>query len=483
MSILITPIILELLGVEEYGLYNLIASLVAYLEVLNFGLGTAYIRYFSKYHAKNDHDSIAKLNGMFIVIFCVLSMIALIIGLGMFLNLTEIVGEHLTLKYLDIAKKLMLLMIFNMVISFPMSVINSHITAHEKFVFQNVIKLISALVRPLVSLLILLNGFNSVGMVIGATVLGIIVHLISIYYSLFKLHMKFRFTNFNAKLFKEIAHFSAFVFLGLIVVQINWNIDKFLLGRFVGLASVGIYTVGANLATYYVSFSQMLSNAFVPRVNKLVASGASDFELTKVMTRVARIQFFILSYILLGFTFLGRNFVLLWVGDVYINAYYVAVILMISMFISSIQRVGVTIQQAKNKHQFRSIMYFFIALGNLAISIPLCIKYGVVGCAVGTMVSTILGNVVVMNIYYIKTIKLDMGYFWKEILQLIPILILPILGGVLMAYMFSMESYFQLFLQIILFSFIYFTSIWFIGLKRAERNELTGKLKSKILKL
>src|SRR5690554_2676293 len=80
VSIAYTPIMLRLLGQSEYGLYNLVASVVAYLGVLNFGFGSAYMRYYSRYKVKEDKESIAKLNGMFLIIFTVIGVIAVIAG-------------------------------------------------------------------------------------------------------------------------------------------------------------------------------------------------------------------------------------------------------------------------------------------------------------------------------------------------------------------------------------------------------------------
>ena len=80
VSIIYTPIMLRLLGQSEYGLYNLVASVVAYLGVLNFGFGSAYMRYYSRYKVKDDKEKIATLNGMFLIIFSVIGFIAVVAG-------------------------------------------------------------------------------------------------------------------------------------------------------------------------------------------------------------------------------------------------------------------------------------------------------------------------------------------------------------------------------------------------------------------
>ena len=81
ISIIYTPIMLRLLGQNEYGLYNLSSSTISYLGLLSFGFGSAYIRYYSKYKAKKDEASISRLNGTFLIVYSVIAVVALIAGI------------------------------------------------------------------------------------------------------------------------------------------------------------------------------------------------------------------------------------------------------------------------------------------------------------------------------------------------------------------------------------------------------------------
>ncbi|GFI41918.1 hypothetical protein IMSAGC017_01964 [Thomasclavelia cocleata] len=69
ISIVYTSLMLRLLGKSEYGLYQLVFSVVSYLGLLSFGFGSTYVRFYSRYKVKDDVDGIARLNGMFITIF------------------------------------------------------------------------------------------------------------------------------------------------------------------------------------------------------------------------------------------------------------------------------------------------------------------------------------------------------------------------------------------------------------------------------
>lgn len=474
ISIIYTPIMLRLLGQSEYGLYNLVASVVAYLGVLNFGFGSAYMRYYSRYKVQDDKDKIATLNGMFLIIFSVIGLIAVIAGTVLAMNTEVIFGSELTSTELSRAKILMMILVINLAISFPNIVFTSHITANEKFVFQKLVQMIKTVANPFVVLPLLLLGYGSVGMVMATTFLNITIEVINAVYCINKLKMKFSFKNFDFKLMREMTVFSSFIFINLLIDQINWNVDKFLLGRFHGTVSVAVYGLAAQLNTYYLSIATTISSVFIPRVHRLVANSDNNSELTKLFTRLGRIQFIILSLISSGLIFFGRPFISLWAGKNYNGSYPILLVLIIPVTVPLIQNIGIEIQRAKNKHQFRSWVYFFIALANLALTIPLAKLYGGIGAASGTAASLIMGNGLIMNWYYHVKVGLDMKFFWKQILSLLPALIMPVLTGVLINSFINLNNLFNFLGFGIIYVIIFCISIWVIGMNQYEKD-LIGK--------
>ena len=119
ITIVYTPVMLRLLGQNEYGLYQLVYSVVSYLGLLNFGFGSAYVRFYSRYRVKDDQEGIAKLNGMFMIVFTVIAMIALLAGGILVSNVNNLFSKSLTVSEIDTARILMLLRVINVAISFP----------------------------------------------------------------------------------------------------------------------------------------------------------------------------------------------------------------------------------------------------------------------------------------------------------------------------------------------------------------------------
>ena len=174
-------------------------------------------------------------------------------------NIRGIFGAGLTDSEYETAKVLMGLLVINLAMTFPNSVFNCSITAHEKFLFQKLLILLQNLFNPFLTLPLLIMGYGSRGMVFVTTFLTFAVLLSNIFYCFKKLRIRFEFHGLQIGLLKEMWVFTFFIFLNQIIDQINWSVDKFLLGRFAGTTAVAVYGVGGQINTLYLQFSSSVS--------------------------------------------------------------------------------------------------------------------------------------------------------------------------------------------------------------------------------
>lgn len=481
IGILYTPIMLRLLGKSEYGLYQLVYSVVSYLGLLSFGFGSAYVRFYSRYKVKDDEDGIARLNGMFITIFLIIALISILAGSVLVVNVELIFKQGLTPSEINTARILMILMVFNLAVTFPSSVFDSYVTAHECYFFQRVVSLLQTVSNPFLTLPLLLMGYKSISLVVVTTVLTLGKFVLNVYYCKKKLNMQFKFKNMQFSLLKEIWVFSFFIFLNMIVDQINWSVDKFILGMFGGTVAVAVYAVGGQINTLYMSLSTSVSSVFIPRINTIVADNDDNAKLTDIFTRVARIQFIVLALVLFGFILLGKYFISVWAGNGYDSAYYVVLLLIIPVTVPLIQNLGVEIQRAKNMHKFRSIVYFIIAIGNVLLSIPLTKVYGEVGAALGTAITMTLGNVIIMNWYYHARVKLDMKYFWNNIFSLLPAILVSFFIGLAVSKVIVVDSIINFIIVGCIYVLAYIICMYFFGLNSYEKSLFDGVI-NKVLR-
>ena len=263
IGIVYTPFLTRMLGQSEYGLYTLVSSIISYLTILDLGFGNAITIYTSKYIARKDKEKENQLHGMFLIIYSIIGLIAGIIGIVLFFNVNRMFGTTMTQTELETAKTLMLILTFNLVITFPFSIFSAIITAYEKFIFAKIINIIRILLMPLIMIPLLMNGYKSVALVILTTILNVASLLINTWYCINKIHVYFSFKKFDFKLLKEIFSYSFFIFLNTIIDKINWSVDNFILGMVSGTGAVAVYGVAAQFNNMYLSFSNAISRSFV----------------------------------------------------------------------------------------------------------------------------------------------------------------------------------------------------------------------------
>lgn len=476
ISLVYTPLMLNILGQKEYGLYQMVFSVVSYLGLLSFGFHNAYLRFYSRCRKNGDRRELARLNGMFLLVFLAMSGIAFVGGIGLTKNSAVLFSGKTEESELALAGTLMKLMIFNMMLTFPCNVFESYVSAHEQYAFQKLLNIAQSVLNPLLTLPLLLLGYRSAAMVMIQTLLTAAKLGINIWFCRRRLGMEFEFSGMQPALFREIGGFSFYIFLNMIVDQINWNIDKFIIGKIKGTAAVAVYSVGAQLNQYFVNFSTAVSSVFLPMVNRMVSEGRKEKELTELFTRVGRVQFLVLSYILGGFMILGRYFIMVWAGEEYGLAYGVALLLICPVTIPLIQNLGIEIQRAMNRHQFRSMLYFLMAFGNLAVSILLTKRFGVLGAAAGTCAGLVLGNGLIMNLYNHIKIGLDMKYFWRQILPLIPGAAAALALGMGIASWIHVDSVGKFVLTGAAYTAIYAGLQWNLGMNGKEKAVIKDSL-------
>lgn len=272
-----------------------------------------------------------------------------------------------------------------------------------------------------------------------------------------------------------------------IIDQINWSVDKFILGWVSGTGAVAVYGVGAGINTMFIGFSTAISSVFAPRVNRIAAENAPDMNMqfTELMTRVGRIQFLVLMLIASGFVIFGQFFITdIYSSVEYADAYWVAMLLILPACVPLIQNIGIEIQRSINKHKMRSVIYLGMAVFNVVISIPFAQNYGAIGSAIGTAISLLLSNGLIMNLYYLRAMGLRMGYFWKNILSLAKGLIIPAIVGALIMRFVHFQNIGIYFLLIFTYTAVYCASMWLFGMNEDEKQlvlkplgKMTARLK------
>ena len=464
-----TPIMLRLLGQAEYGLYGIAQSVMGYLGLLNFGIGGSVVRYLAKYRAAGEKEKEERTAGLFIKIY---SVICVLILLGGFLFATNIhvYDRSLTPTEATTLQKLLVLMTVNTAVFLPFSVFSSVVLAHERYVFSKLIGVISGIAVPCLNLVLLYCGWGSVGLVLSSTVLNLITYIIYTVYSLRVLQIRPRFGKAESGLLQEILGFSAFVFLASIVDVLYWATDKLIIGWAIGAAATAVYNVGAAFNGYVTSLSTAISGLLIPLLTEMTVKNSSKEEFTEIFIRVGRLQFLVVSFIVSAFVAFGRQFIELWAGADYTEAYPVALLTMIPVTVPLIQNTGLNILYAQNKHKFRSIVYACVAVVNVVLTFVWVERFGIVGAAAATCVAYVVGNILIINCYYHKKIGIDIPLFWKNIAQMSPVMFVMGVVGWFVLNSMNVDSWLLFFTLAAAYSFMYIPLAYLFMMNQYERD-------------
>lgn len=477
ISILYTPLLTGMLGQSEYGLYSMVYSIISYLTILDFGFGTAIIIFASKYRLNNEYEKEKNLYGMFFKLYLVIGLLAFIIGILFSSFSSSIFGLNMSVDELKILKELLIILSINIAISFPFSIYSAIINAHEKFITLKIINILNIILKPLMMIPILFLGGKSVALAIVVTLINFFTMSLNAFYCYFKMKIKFNYNFWDVTLLKKMMKYSFWIFLVVIVEKINWSLDNFLLGMYCSSSIVAIYSIAAQINQLFVTFATAISSVYLPKITHMIENKISDSELTKVWTNTGRVQLIIIGLIYSGFILFGREFIILWVGDQYIEGYIITIILMTPMLVTLSQNTGTMIIQVKNKNKFVSIMLLIMSFLNIVVSIILIQKFSAIGAALGTGLTMLLGSIIIKNIYYHNKVGLNVIYFIKNT---ICIYIIFIITGITYYKFFlvniSISGYGTLLLNVILYTFWYSFGIIFI-LNKEEKKYIKNFLK------
>lgn len=457
IPLLYTPIMLRLLGQDEYGLYKLSSSVTGYLGLLSMGVGSAILRNLIKARTEGGHAEEQRVFSLFLVIYKCIAALILLAGAILVLNLDVWYADSLDSEALHKMQILVAIMACQTAMSFILGPYYSMITAHEKYIFAQSIGIFLTVFGPISNLLVLFLGYASIGMAVSSFIVSVIGQVIYMWYVTRKLDIHTQYRDLPWNILHEIIIFSSWIFLTQVTNILYDSTDTLMIGAnsHLGTNAVAVYSVGTLFTSMLGTLTSGISSVLAPRVNNLCFGGATNEELTTLSIRIGRIQMYIVTLIICGFIAFGQPFIHLYAGDGYKDAYWISIVTMIPISIPLLQNVFLNVIMARFQIKFRSFVYLLIALLNVLGTYYILPYLGIVGAALVTGIAGILGPGIFMNWYYSKKAGLAIGLFWKSIF---PIAIFPSVMSYIIAYFFGdiEPEWVALLLGILLFVVVFF---------------------------
>lgn len=473
VGIVMTPFILNHIGKTEYGIYITIGALVGTISLLDFGLNNTVVRFVAKYKAEKDKVGLENFLATTMILYAIISTLIVILGI-IFYGYIDSYFTQMSPEEIEIAKVIFVLLIFNLAIGLPGGSLTGICNGYEAFVFPKALNIVRYILRSLTIVVVLLYGGKAIELVIVETIFNILIIATTAYYVFNKLNVKIKLHQLSIKFVKHIFSYSTWIFVFALVSLLQWKAGHWVLGRVCTPEVLTIYGIGIVLGTYYGAFSTAISSVFLPRATQMSVGNASGEELTSMMIKIGRLSFIVLMYILIAFTFFGKQFVFLWVGGELgeqgsFESWVIALMIMVAYTLPLVQGFGNSILEAKNKLSFKAILYLsFMVIGTI-IGALLAKPYG----AIGMMAGSIFGWLIVqnvMNFYYHLTIGLNIIRFFKELLNKI---ILVIIMAVCISYFINLipgNSWGNFIIKGTLYTIVYSFLIYLFGMIDFEKE-------------
>ncbi|PKN51551.1 MAG: hypothetical protein CVU55_11425 [Deltaproteobacteria bacterium HGW-Deltaproteobacteria-13] len=473
ITIFLTPFIIRNLGQNEFGIYSLIGSFAAYLNLLEFGMSAAVIRYVAKYNAEKDERGRENFLAMILYIHIIVALLILITGFFLTTQIDKIFAASLT-NATDIQKAVIMMSILTVSLAF-FSVTNVFVgilNGYEQFIFPRIVSNVSLLGRILATIVILIQSPTAVAITMLTATLTIISGAINTFYVIKKYNVKIKLHFWHTSLIKEVLSFSLYNFLLQIMGLLYWNIGIMIVGMRMSAAAVGVYSIGIQLNLFAVQFSNSINSLFLPHATKMMVNNASNEDTTIFVAGIGRIILMLYGGIFIGFIFFGKSFIRLWAGKGFDEAYYVTLIALAAAAIPRIQSGMNNVLKAKNLQRVPAMVYVTVAALSVPLSWVLAKPYGLTGVISGAAVGLIIGNVIVANIYFKECVGINLKLLFRRMFSGAPIVILCASLAGYAAGAIPGISVKILLGQCLIFTFVYSVAIYLFGLTKEERSRL-----------
>ncbi|MDE6870711.1 MAG: hypothetical protein K2J62_01155 [Bacteroidales bacterium] len=315
VSLFTTRVVLRELGVEDYGIYNVVGGFVGLFAVLNTSLSSGITRYFNIAIGKSDEDGIHKVYNMAfrIQVFMAIGIVLLLEIFGLwYLNAKMVLPQ----ERIGVANWLFQFSVLSTVIMIIQIPYTSAILSYERLDFYAIVSLIDVVLKLLIVYLLVLTPHDKLWFY-GLWTLVITILNFLLYYIYCKKHFSkvIRLKRgFDKFLFKSMLSFSVWSFLDPIAYAIRGQGCNMVLNLYFGPIVNAAYGLSNQIAVALDKFAGNFSMAFRPQLIQSYSAG--EYNRTKrLLYSMSKISFIIQSMIFIPLMFEIDNVLHLWLGN------------------------------------------------------------------------------------------------------------------------------------------------------------------------
>lgn len=477
----VTPVIIKKLGDSEYGVYTLVASLCAYLNIIEQGLADTVVKYIIKFKIENDRDKIEHFSAVILLINGLISLAIVIAGVILYNAIPQIYQNSMSALEIQTAKRLLVLMIINLIVSFISNLYQGVLTASEKFIILRVTEIANLIISNAATVAVLFMGGRSFSVVIVILACNSAFALFKFLYCKLKLRhrSKLHKNAITKGVYLELLKYFLAVLIVVVVEQIYWKLDNIIISIMLGATFVTVYSIGMSFHKYLMKFATTISKVMTPKVFKEVLSGKDPELVTNELIRISRMQAFGVYLALCGLAVYGSDFIRLWVGAQYGEAYAIILITLIPYSFEIVGNIRNVILQAHDLYMKKSLITLAVSILNAVMTVIMVKLFGIVGAAACTGAGVLIGQVGI-NWLLVKHRCCDLKRFYLKVYAKLSIVAaIMIAVGFASKLLIKISTWTGFFITAAVFAAVYVVLIWFIVLDADEKKSVLRVIKKK----
>lgn len=409
VGFVLIPMFTRHLGAEQYGVWVLAQSVVGYLNLMEFGLTMTLIRHLAAAKATGDYYQANRVLGQ---------IATLMWGGGGLITLSALIGS-LLLPYVfhpqpdqvSLFQWAFLMVGVQAALGVVTNIWEGVMAAVEDYHVLNGLYILAALARLAYSVVLLKLGYGLLAL------LGAQFVVIGIVWLLDHLYLKWRYPQlslrprwFGWKEAKPLAKFSGSVFIRRIAGILANDTDKVIAGALLGPTAVAIYQVGYKLYDLARTLSANSVGVLMPTAAALFARKEQE-RLQQMICQVSSVMVGIVAAIYIPLILYGGDFIRLWVGPKFDLSAVVLTWLSVAILLGAYNEVLGSIFWGVGDWKIATYPTLLYAVSNAAVSVLLCLHWGLVGIAAGTTLTSVPGTIW-CTIYAIRRFRLSWWEFF-----------------------------------------------------------------------
>lgn len=414
ITLLITPVILRFMSSSLYGFWIAALSILAYLGLMDIGLGISLMRKVASIPDHSDVEAVTKLISTAFFSLCIVGVLFLAGGM----IISRYVPVWFKISALDRVEVIAAyrIMIFSGALALPLSTFYAVLTGIQKITINHNIRNASLIAGMVLSVILLFMGFGLKSLALG-NLFSVVSGGTASYFILKKYlgkSVRISMLSCDRTLLKGLWSYGGYFQLGKVANLVATNADPIIIGMVLGSAAVTPYAITSKLAILLsIKIASKLPSSLFPALSQMFAKG----ETGKVIDSYVGLAYFSTRLAVVGSVFLiifNSRFVTLWVGPKLYAGRGLNIVFVSWVFLDTIFRgTGVVVQASGDLRKWSGAA-IAEAIINVVLSVMLIYPLGLIGVALGTTISRLLTNGIYIPLVFCKKMHFSVMELLKK---------------------------------------------------------------------